>query len=514
MGDLAVTWQVLAATICALPDRSDREPPREIWAELAATLCAADAHAFHQLPVRYRLLIPDTRKVSPGGDYWQFRTVNIQPRVKPQYPVLVDIDVGNWFCAANVLNVPIRAEVIPDANWVRKVSSIALQEHVERASHVFRSLKSAGWATERVEFTTLPLGPPAIETASGCVDYTPDRLSSIARMCLGGQAPSVFGVMQLEGRGSVSTAASALRDAWRGLSRSSAALSVEELGDPCEKEGSATLVLIPDNVDLTARPDLRDRLRDWEAAGCRFKLTRVTSLNNKFSVQNICFDLAGIAGAMHWDAACDMRPAVAFDAGHDTASCRSRWACAGIDRRLQVTRLRASDGGLAEHIPDTVAEQFWPRQPDAMVLRDGRLARERMAFMRRAKDDGRWLLEVKKHPHAVLFRRSMHSSRPQGAKYGDALLDPHDDVLLQTISQGSGDCVHPVRVSTGEVDRGEQLQALFDQTAVRTLSMFRPTRLPGGIYWADLASKLDKTGWSKAIGRGWRLATLVPQGPG
>lgn len=324
----------------------------------------------------------------------------------------------------------------------------------------------------------------------------------------------MFGVIQLEGREGVAKAKSALRDAWQRLARSGAALNVREVGDPCEREGFAVLVLIPDRVDLSARPDLLDRLRDWETAGCHFKLMRTTSLHNKFSVQNICFDLAGIAGAMHWHAARDVRPAVAFDAGHDTGARRSRWACAEVDGQLQVRNLRAVDSGLAEHIPDPVAEQFWPQQSDAMVLRDGRLARERVTFMRRAKDDGRWLLEVKKRPHAVLFRRSLRSNQLQAAKYGDALVDPHGDVLLQTISQGSGDCVHPVRVSTDGVDRGEQLQALFDQTAVRTLSMFRPARLPGGIYWADSVSKLDKTGWSQVIGRGWSLATLVPHARG
>jgi len=505
---------VLAATICVLPGRSDREPPRDVWSELAATLCATDAGAFHQLPARYRLLVPDTRRVSPDGGHWQFRTLNIQPRVKPGCPVLLDIDVGNWFCVADKLDVSIRQESIPDAKWVRNVASIEVREHVERAGRVFKSLKSAGWAVERAEFTALPLAPPVIETAAGSVDYTPDRLSNIARMCFDKQSQPVFGVMQLEGRGSVAKAESALRETWRGLVRSDAALSIREVSDPCEREGFAVLVLIPDSVDLSARPDLRDRLRDWEAAGYRFKLMRVTSLNDRFSVQNICFDLAGIAGAMHWGAARNVRPVVAFDAGHDTGACRSRWACAEIDDGLQVTRLRAVDGGLAEHIPDPVAEQFWPRQPHAMVLRDGRLARERVAFMRRAKDDGRWLLEVKKRPHAVLFRRNMHSNPIQGARYGDALVDPHGDVLLQTISQRSGDCVHPIRVSAEEVDRRDQLQALFDQTAVRTLSMFRPVRLPGGIYWADLVSKLDKTGWSQAIGRGWRLATLVPQDRG
>lgn len=509
-----MTGQALAATICALPGRGDREAPRDVWSELAATLCATDPGAFHQLPIRYRLLVTDTKKVSPDGGYWQFRTLNVQPRVKRDALVLLDIDVGNWFCAANVVDVSIRAEFIPDAKWVRDVASIALREHVERASRVFKSLKAAGWAVERAKLTSLPLVPPTIETASGCVDYTPDRMSNIARMCFDRGSQPVFGVMQLEGRGSVSKAESVLRDTWRGLARCGTALNIREVGDPCEREGFAVLVLIPDSVDLSVRPDLRDRLRDWEAAGCRFKLTRTTSLDNRFSVQNICFDLAGIAGAMRWHAARDSRQVIAFDAGHDTATRRSRWACAEIDRRLQVEHLRAIDGDLAEHIPDTVAEQFWPRQPDSMVLRDGRLARERVAFTRRAKDDGRWILEVKKHPHAVLFRRNKDSNQPQGARYGDALVDPHGDVLLQTISQGGGECVHPVRVSTDEVDRGEQLQALFDQTAVRTLSMFRPARLPGGIYWADLASKLDRTGWSQVIGRGWKLAAVVPLGRG
>lgn len=351
---------------------------------------------------------------------------------------------------------------------------------------------------------------PSIETPDGRESYAPDRVGRLARQSLCASAPISVRVMPLDGRCDFDSVAESLHQAWAALTRNRLKPDVRPVDLPVPDPSSVTLILLPDTIDLAARADLRARLAAWEGAGGLFKLARMATLGQRFAVQNICFDLASLTGRDFWQCASAVNPAVAFDAGHDTSIQRSRWASAFVDDRLHVASLKAIDTELAEHIPQNVVDQFWPSDAKSMVLRDGRLARERDSMRALAKIDERWLLEVKKHPGTILFRDE--AGRSVGAEFGDAVVDAHGDVLLQTLSQDTSDCHHPLRLSlASSADRDAQVQAIFAQTAVPGLTLFRPSRLPGAIYWADLASKLDKSGWTQVIGRGWRLESVVPK---
>lgn len=500
----------LSATTCVLPNRGSGVSPLQIWMEVAGTLCARPGSPYRQHRARYRLLLTETKATSPDGGIFRYRTVNLHPRIKAGLPTLLDIDVGNWFCRREDESIPLRAAEIPATGWVRSVSTVPLAEHLRLARAAVKDLKDCGWVVERAELEPLPLAMPRIETPHGIQAYAPRSVPQLAKWSLMGCAPLVIRVMQLDGKCDFRGAAESLRDAWATLTRDAESLDVVQVDAPDADPASVTLVLLPDGVDLTERADLRARLAEWEEGRHLFKLARAVTLGQRFAVQNICFDLASIAGRELWRSASASTPTVAFDAGHDTDGQRSRWASAGIDDRLHVCGLSVIDTELAEHIPRSVTERFWPKDSKAMVLRDGRLAKERASWNERAGAEDRWVMEVKKHPGAILFRRS--NGQATGAQFGDAVVDAHGDALLQTLSQGSGDCHHPLRVSLASPsDRDAQLQALFTQTAVPGLTLFRPSRLPGAIYWADLASKLDRTGWTQVIGRGWRLTSVIPQ---
>jgi hypothetical protein len=501
----------LAATTCALPNRGRGESPLDLWTDIANTLCARQGSTYQQGRARFRLLLPNTSQTSPDGQFQHFRTINLHPRIKNGAPTLLDMEVGNWFCSPADTSVPLRSADISQTKWVRGVSSIPLDEHLQIARSAVDALKKAGWTVKRAQLEPLTLDAPRVVVRGSQHTYAPDRVGQLARQSLSACTPPSVGVMQLDGvaAGQLDGTQDLLASAWAALIRGNVRLNVRQVAAPIEGESFVTLVLIPDTVDLAERADLRASLASWEQQGCRFKLARVGTLQNRFSLQNICFDLAMIAGCDLWQPASCTIPAVAFDAGHDTDARRSRWASAFVDERLRVTSLKAVDTELAEHIPLHVTDRYWPGDPSAMVLRDGRLARERASFEKRAEADGRWLIEVKKHPGAILFRKE--SGRSIGAKFGDVVEDQHGEVLLQTLDQGSGDCHHPLCISlASSADRAAQVQALFDQTAVPGLTLFRQARLPGAIYWADLASKLDRTGWSQVIGRGWRLSSVVP----
>lgn len=94
--------------------------------------------------------------------------------------------------------------------------------------------------------------------------------------------------------------------------------------------------------------------------------------------------------------------------------------------------------------------------------------------------------------------------------FGDAAIDPHGDLLLQTVPQSVQDYIHPVRLTTHGADPITLATNFLHQQAVPGLSLFHMSRLPGALYYADLVSKLTGDGWPKAIGRGFFIPEIIP----
>jgi hypothetical protein len=151
---------------------------------------------------------------------------------------------------------------------------------------------------------------------------------------------------------------------------------------------------------------------------------------------------------------------------------------------------------------------MWPSEPDAIICRDGRLSQERAKFEERAAVDRRPLIEAKKSPKAILWHSS--ESGVYAAEFGDAVIDVHDEVLLQTVPQNVNDYIHPVRLALQGGDAIDLSTIFLHQHAIPGLSLFRMSRLPGALYFADLVSKLTAEGWPKVVGRGFNIPRVVP----
>ena len=126
----------------------------------------------------------------------------------------------------------------------------------------------------------------------------------------------------------------------------------------------------------------------------------------------------------------------------------------------------------------------------------------------RAAAESRPLIEAKKSPKAILWRASENGERP--AQFGDAVIDEHDEVLLQTVPQDAHDYIRPLRLTLQGDDPIGLTTAFLHQHAMPGLSIFRLSRLPGALYFADLVSKLTEDGWPKAAGRGFNIPLVIP----
>jgi hypothetical protein len=268
------------------------------------------------------------------------------------------------------------------------------------------------------------------------------------------------------------------------------------------------LVLIGDSDDLSDMPTFRDELRAAEAAGIRFKLAKMGSLSSPYPAQNIAYDMFVIAGGKPWMPA-NIQPAFCcMDAGHDKVSSKSRWVKVETDEHQVIKTVRVIDTGLAEHMPSGLVSEMWPLIPSAIVCRDGKLSQERAVMEAQAAAEGRPLIESKKSPKAVLWRSTENGVGP--AQFGDALIDDHDEILLQTVPQVVQDYIHPVRLAVQGGNPKDLSTAFLHQHAMPGLSLFRMSRLPGALYFADLVSKLTSDGWPKSVGRGFRIPMVIP----
>ena len=100
--------------------------------------------------------------------------------------------------------------------------------------------------------------------------------------------------------------------------------------------------------------------------------------------------------------------------------------------------------------------------------------------------------------------------RASAAKFGDGVIDEHGELLLQTVPQNVSDYIHPVRLSSQGGDAVAVATTFLHQHAMPGLSLFRMSRLPGTLYFADLVSKLSVDGWPKIVGRRFKIPHVIP----
>lgn len=499
------------ASIFSLIEPSRRTSVRELWAEIARDVEEEFKGIYlYREEWRYRIVVRNCPSISPDKTLARYRTIEAGIRRQAEKPTLLDLSVGNLFCKATSEPTE-RIHVVNDpryAVWARHAGQIPLLEHVHLVEQFVEHIMDAGWMLEKPEVTPFRVDPPRIRNGRGECLLPTKGFGQLARFPAVDAPPDTEFVV-VDSRNSVGRrAASSLEQAFSRCFPGSLVKGTSVSFSDSMAASDVNLFVLDDRDDLNENQRLRDTLRQAEADGYRFKLAKASSLSKPYPMQNIAYDLFQLAGGRPWESVAAQPAFCSLDAGHSADLRKSRWVKVESDRQQRIFDVRAILTPLAEHVPSSSIDELWPLQEDAIACRDGRLSQERGSMEMRAAAELRSLIEVKKSPKAILWRLDGDEIRP--AEFGDAVLDDHGDVLLQTVSQDVRDYIHPVRL-TGSGNRVDEMATAFlHQHAMPGLSLFHMSRLPGTLYLADLISKMTSDGWSKAIGRGFRLASLVP----
>ncbi len=503
----------LQASIYQLPEPGGRRrTARDLWGEISQDLTAEfpETYVVHDdRPFRIQLLSEQVS--SADRSLVRFRTIDAHIRRRPGHPTLLDVAVGNSFFYSNGTTPPARVHAATLAGyerWTKSASSISLAEHTRLISRFVSDLLCAGWTVESDQCRSIHLPALEISTQRGVRPFPIEKLSLIERMPVR-LPPEGLHVHVVAGNKTTSDrAADQLADAFRGLLRGPSVKPPRITSDIRISNTSTNLILLDEQEDLNANRMRRDELRTAEAAGVSFKLSRIRTIAEPYPAQTLAADLFHLAGGRLWLPASCQTPFCSLDAGHDREAGRSRWVKVESGREHEITSVLVRDTTLAEHLPAELLGRFWPCDPKAILCRDGRLAQERDAFESRAAAESRPLIEAKKSPGAVMWCNA--GVEITAARAGDALLDSHGELLLQTVSQTGHDYVRPLRLATCGGDPVEVALQFYHQQAMPGLQFFKMSRLPGSLYFADLLSKLTIDGWPKAIGRGFKVPMIIP----
>lgn len=500
----------LRASSYGFVEPSRRVSARELWSEVARNVVDEfnDDYLYRE-DWGYRILICQGPSLSPDKVLARYRTMEASIRRKPGKPTLLDLSVGNMFCKAQSKPHQ-RLHVVNDpkyALWARQAGHVPLLEHVRLIEQFVEHVMDAGWMLEQPKVTPFRVAPPKVRNGRSESLLPTKGFSQLARHPIVDVAVDTEFVVVGMGSRARQAAASleqAFSRCFPGSALKDAAVSYRERVVP----SAISLVLLDDREDLAQNQGVRQVLRNAESEGCRFKIAKAGSLSKPYPTQNIAYDLFMIAGGRPWESAVSQPAFCSMDAGHSVEQGKSRWVKVESDTNQRIFDIKAMLTPLAEHVPKDCLSALWPLQEKAIACRDGRFSQERGSLEQRAARENRSLIEAKKSPKAILWRTDGEKILP--AEFGDALLDEHEDVLLQTVPQNVSDYIHPVRLSTRGGDAEEMATAFLHQHAMPGLSLFHMSRLPGTLYLADLISKLTSDGWPKVIGRGFNLPSIVP----
>jgi len=501
----------LCASIYTLPEPQRATTAKALWSEMAGDLVA-------QFPQQYALIEQTGMRIcvlsdavqSPDKKLVRYRTIEASIRRKRNHPTLLDLAVGNLF--ANATERPLKAlHVVNDtryALWARHAAQVSLSEHVRLIKLFMADFMDTGWDLQSTRLSQTQIAPPLVEHGKGVQPLPLGKFRTIARY------PSSIGKTRTA-MCVVSDDLRIVRYAAEQLTRSFSDLlgpAAQRLGPvrrlPYLDQEAVNLVLLPDAQDLNDLPELRNTLREAEASGIRFKLAKQSSVSKTYPAMNIAYDMFLLGGGKPWIPHEQQPSFCSMDAGHHTDLKKSRWVKVATDANQTITQVKVTDTPLAEHIPAQVLHDLWPMGTDSIICRDGKLSQEKAQLEQRAAAEHRSLIESKKSPKAILWRQTGTTLGP--ALFGDAAIDPHGDLLLQTVPQSVQDYIHPVRLTTHGADPITLATNFLHQQAVPGLSLFHMSRLPGALYYADLVSKLTGDGWPKAIGRGFFIPEIIP----
>jgi hypothetical protein len=459
--------------------------------------------------MHFKIFLKDKNVVSPTNVLIRSRVLMGSIRRSAGKPALLDISVGNHFSVIGSDFEAIETSAFTaEAGWINSVSSITLLEHVELTNLFILHANKSGWkfTPANIEFQKLPAAKMknrANEFIFGEVSLR--ELLKKPYINIPDDVNFVVGCSDIEKARIVSEY---LRDSVAALMvRGSSRMPGVTYGSQLSPE-DVNLWVLEDSCDLSFHPDIRARMSAAEKRNVKFKICKFSTARNNYALANITYDMLLIAGMVPYVPVSRGLDICSVDAGHCRERKMSRWVCAESNMVKGALKIKTFDTALAEHIPAELYSQLWPETKDTLFCRDGRFSKETQLFKDRARLDGRQLIQCKKSPRAVMWQEDPNTF--SACTPGDCVIDPHGEILLQTMVSKTRNYIRPLRLEVHGSDKIEIATTFFQHQAFPGLSLTSSSKLPGSLYFADLVSKLTESGWAKAIGRGWGLDNIVP----
>lgn len=486
------------------------DPARRIWENLVKELSEGNPATYlaHGLSSS-QLILAQGAELSPDRKLVRRRALRGVIRRSSGKASLLDISLGNLFLETERPREKADLTLFPASQiWINKVQKISVAEHVNAIEMFLGNAKAQGWAFQPARLERHKFEKPIVRNGEGEFALNEHKIRDLLMAPLSVPSPKIEFLVGCKNLETARLVADRLARAMERL------LARAKFPKPTIRFGrnlspsAVNLWILPEAIDLMRDPETRQRMSEAESRRLKFKLARIESTSNIYALQNMVYDMLIIGGLVPYVLGSGSRDFCSVDAGHSAVLKKSRWVCSETQNSTGELYAKVFDTELAEHIPSRIHEDLWPKTKDAIFCRDGKFSKEGMLFRRRAKADGQDLIECKKHPLAVMWMPTQGS--PIGCSAGQCLVDPHGEMLLQSISLHGGYCVRPVRLSIQGRDPLRVAEQFYHHGAWPGLSLTNASRLPGSLYFSDLISKLTGSGWTKIVGRGWGLSELIP----
>lgn len=431
-----------------------------------------------------------------------------------QQSIYIELSLGNIFERSGsgcLSTAEISARNPRIAKWIREVSQVSLREHVGAVRQFICDADELGWDLPMVDVEAIETSEIILVNNDGKHRYRDRVLRTLARNPLYRGQGRPISLITRSGE-HTSSAMRGLREKialFNGKGKN--ALPAINTMPPMTlfSDDHVGVVLVPDHVDFGSDHEWRDYLATLEQGHRRFKIVKESTIQNRFASENIGFDLFLLDEGCPW-AGQYLAPGdiVAVDAGHHREQRVSLWVSTGYNTNNNQITMGFDIGKLHEDLPASVVEKLptlTQTQPVAFY-RDGRFHKgevDRITQQGMQKDS---VFSVTKRPGAVLFRGSIEN--PESPVFGDCVRYPDGSILMQSIEPSSSDYDRPIRLRGCSNVPNDVVTDVLTLCKQPTLGLFRGSRLPAPIYWADLASKRTVAGWAKAIGRGWGVPAL------
>ncbi len=425
----------------------------------------------------------------------------------------VELSLRGCFCPGEQALRSVASSDLPDnlQGWVRSVSSKSVATHVTAVRDFVTRCNQAGIELEEVSFKS-DVASPTFTTGAG--DISGKDLSVFSSLVSPLRAAvSKSLIVHTYYPDSAGSFVRSLRDAHRQILGEQGFIdevSIAGFNKESFQRDCLHILLVPGASDFVKDVSWQRLLYRLERSQIAFKVVKASNAHDRFVVRNLIFDLYVKAGGVPWAARFkDQRLVCALDAGHSSELSLSRWVGCRYSKKDQRQRLYYQDCGLAEQVPENIADKLLAKlsSENSLILRDGRMHKSDAEFTRRAGLD---VIAINKRPTAVIYEEAGDQIRV--VPKGTYLEYPDGSVLLQSaIGSATKDYVRPIQLSSRSMALSSavlsDIQALVE---LPSLSSMHSIRLPLPVYWADLASKLNSSDWVRVLGNGWKLEGLVP----